>query len=692
MSRPHALAAALAAAVFWAGAAPAQAQAGSDTPYLTHDQLTRALQELAGSHRNLATLSSFVRTDEGRDIWLLTLGNASTGALDQKPALLVVANLEANHLVGSATAVHTARRLLEEYGSDEEATRLLDERTVYILPRMNPDGAERFWSMSGYEIPYKPHASAPDLGGLNRREIGADLNNDGVITMMRQRHPEGEWIVDTDDPRVMRRANRARAERGEYRVFLEGIDTTMVNAYVPLGSDGVDLNRNFPHEYLYFQPHVGPHQVSEAETRALADFMFERTNIAAVLTFSAYDNLRSPTPESRRPPEGVAPGPPAQPSNVQAQDRPYFQYVSEQFVDLTGLRGDGAPGEAGSFAQFAYYQVGLPSFTTPVWVLPEDASGARASGGGAAGQAAAAPGGSLVGDWAISLSVQGQAVDASLGVSQGSSGLRVMLNSPAGSTELTGQGQGEQFQATGEVAGMGGISVSGRVSGDEVSGTVALGPMGNVPFSGTRVGGGTPAAVPAPAAQGAQGGAQARNGTTPDHRWLRYFDEAGIDGFVEWTPATHPQLGEVEVGGFRPNVRVNPPANEVAELAERHAAFATWLGSQLPKVEIVETRVEARGEGVWEVHAVVTNDPYFPTQTQMGQRIRFNRPVTVRLLPTRGMTVLTGNIQQQVPRVDGMGGRRTFTWLVQAPAGTTIPLEVFAERAGGLLTSSITLR
>lgn len=675
----------LAAVVFWAGAAPAEAQAGSDTPYLTHDQLTRALQDLAGSHRNLATLSSLARTDAGRDVWLLTLGNASTGALDQKPALLVVANLEANHLVGSATALHTARQLLEGYGQDDETTRLLDERTVYILPRMNPDGAELNWSMSGYEIPFKPHLSAPDRGGMNDREIGRDLNNDGVITMMRERHPEGEWIADDDDPRLMRRANRARAERGEYRVFLEGIDTTMVDAYVPLGSDGVNLNRNFPHEYLYFQPHVGPHQVSEAETRALADFMFERTNIAAVLTFSPYDNLRSPTPESRRPPEGVAPGPPSQPSNVQAQDRPYFQYLSEQFVDLTGLRGDGAAGEAGSFAQFVYYQVGIPSFTTPVWVLPADAPETRAPAGQAAAQAAQASGG-VEGDWTISLTVEGQPVVATLGASRVGDGLQILLSSPAGTTELTGQGQGDQFQASGDIEGMGAISVTGRVTGDEVAGSVALGPMGSVPFTGSRVGGG--AAAPAPAAQGGQ----PRNGTTPEHRWLQYFDDAGIDGFVEWTPATHPQLGEVEVGGFRPNVRVNPPAAEVRELAEKHAAFAIWLGNQTGEVEIVETRVEPRGEGVWQVTATLTNERYLPTQTQMGGRIRFNRPVTVRLMPAPGMTVLTGNIQQQTPRIEGMGARRSFTWLVQAPAGTQVPMEVFAERAGGLQSTTITLR
>jgi len=537
------------------GPSPVQGQrplSGLDG-YLTHTELTRALQDLERRHGNLASLRSFARSDQGRDLWLLTLGNPRTGDLDQKPGLLLVANLEGNHLIGSSAALHTARQLLDGYGQDPEATRLLDERTVYILPRMNPDGAELAWTMSAYEIPYKPHRSAPQLGGLNAREMGADLNGDGFITLMRQRHPEGTWMVDPDEPRLMREANRARAERGEYRIFVEGIDTLRVEAYIPMGSDGVNLNRNFPHDYLYFQPHVGPHQVSEVETRALADFMFEQTNIAAVITFSPYDNLRSVTPESRRAPTGVAPGPPNQPSNLQPQDRPYFQYVAEQFGNMTGLGGDGTTDESGSFTQFAYFQVGVPAFTTPVWTVE--------------------PG----------------------------------------------------------------------------------------------------------------------NGSA-DHRWLAHFDEAGLDRFVDWTPATHPQLGEVEVGGFLPNARVNPPQDVLETLGSAHAEFIVWLGNQTAQVELVETRVAARGEGVWEISAVVANERYLPTQTQMGGRIRFNRPVTVRLLPAPGMTVLSGNIQQQVNRIEGMGGREHFTWLVQAPAGTRIPLEIFAERAGGLLSSTIILR
>lgn len=560
--------------------AAADAQSGAYDRYLNHADLTRAARELVSAHADIASISSLARTDAGRDIWLLTLGTRSGPDLDSRPALLIVANLEGNRLIGSSTALYAAEHLLTRYATDAAIRALLDERTIYIIPRANPDGAELAFTMPAYEIPYKPFAGNPAGGGLNIRERGRDLNGDGLVTLMRVRDPAGAMIADSAEPRIMRAADRAKAERGMYKVMVEGIDPDDIDAYVPMGSDGVNLNRNFQHEYLYYQPHHGPHMVSEIESRALADFVHDHTNIAAVLTFSAYDNLRTAPPAQRQPPDGVQGNPPNVPTNILPDDRPFFDYVSGRFKALTDLSGTGAPGEAGSFAQFVYYQVGLASFTTPVWTLPPAAAAA-------------------------------------------------------------------QERAPGE----------------------------------------TPEAAAGPARRGA-----GANAASPDARWLAWFDEAGVDGYVNWTPATHPTLGDVEVGGFRPNARVNPPAGEIRELAARHAAFAEWLAQQLPQVDVVDTTVEARGDNVYFLTATLANEQYLPTQLSIGQRIRFNSPVTVRLMPASGMTVLTGNIQQQVPRLEGMGDRAEFSWLVQAPAGTRVNIEVFAERAGGLQSIPVTLR
>jgi hypothetical protein len=544
----------LVVALLWTAAPTLHGQVGPHAEFMDHDALTATIRGLVSNHSELVALESLVTSREGRDVWLLTLGNTAGRDTSERPSLLVVANIEANRVAGSAATLRIANHLLEGYGTDPELTRLLDERTLYLIPRLNPDGAERYWTMPAYELPFGPHPDAPERAGLNVREIGEDLTGSGRVQLMRVEHPDGSLIEDPDEPRLLREADRARAERGQYKLMVEGIHPDSVDAYFPMGSDGVNLNRNFPHEYLYYRPHVGPHQVSEPETRALADFVFERVNISAVFSFTAHDNLRSAPPQSRQAPDGVAPGPPTIPDNVLADDRPYFEFVSEQFRELTGLDGDGEEGEAGSFPQFAYFQVGIPSFTTPLWTLGAEGDGSR------------------------------------------------------------------------------------------------------------------------------------------DHRWLALFDEAGIDGFTPWTPASHPILGAVEVGGFLPNARVNPPPGELDELASSHARFLAWLGNQLPELEVVETSIEPRGEGVWMIEVTIRNDEYLPTHLAMGERVRTNRPITARLLPHDALTVLSGDIQQQLERLDGMGARHTFEWLVTAPAGTELTMELFAERAGGLQATTLNLR
>src|SRR4029077_14398608 len=75
------------------------------------------------------------------------------------------------------------------------------------------------------------------------------------------------------------------------------------------GLGGVNLNRNFPFNFAYFEPWAGPHQVSEIESRALADLVVAHSNIGISFTFGAADNLVQ-TPKSepggKRPPAAIS--------------------------------------------------------------------------------------------------------------------------------------------------------------------------------------------------------------------------------------------------------------------------------------------------------------------------------------------------------------------------------------------------
>src|SRR5690606_1102791 len=84
----------------------------------------------------------------------------------------------------------------------------------------------------------------------------------------------------------------------------------------------------------------------------------------------------------------------------------------------------------------------------------------------------------------------------------------------------------------------------------------------------------------------ASGGSSSSAGDSADDaKWLAYAKERG-EGFIDWTPFNHPQLGEVEIGGFVPGFRMNPPTDDMTRLLDEQTRFVRTLLHNLPRVEI----------------------------------------------------------------------------------------------------------
>ncbi|HEV2170232.1 MAG TPA: M14 family zinc carboxypeptidase, partial [Candidatus Binatus sp.] len=105
-------------------------------------ELTDVLHALAREHPQLVSIESIGTSHEGRDIWVLTLTHAATGAARDKPAFWVDGNIHSTEVAASAAALYFVDMLVSQYGQDAEVTRALDTRAFYVCPRINPDGAE----------------------------------------------------------------------------------------------------------------------------------------------------------------------------------------------------------------------------------------------------------------------------------------------------------------------------------------------------------------------------------------------------------------------------------------------------------------------------------------------------------------------------------------------------------------------
>ena len=212
-----------------------------------YEELTEILHHFSESYPQLVTIEVIGKSYEGRDIWVATVTNSATGSAEDKPALWFDGNIHATELVSTTACLSFINRLVTEYGNNEEITRLLDKRTFYVCPRLNPDGAEaaladdpKFVRSSVRPYPY----DEDPVEGL----VSRDIDGDGRILSMRLPDKNGNWKKHVDEPRLMIRREPGE-EGGDYYSLLNEGDLFHLKGDIYQHApqkEGLDLNRNFP--------------------------------------------------------------------------------------------------------------------------------------------------------------------------------------------------------------------------------------------------------------------------------------------------------------------------------------------------------------------------------------------------------------------------------------------------------------
>ncbi len=624
---------------------PLNAADDASDGYHNYQALTQALKNIVGKNTKIAKLQSIGKSLQGRDLWMVQITGTQGGSPEEKQALLVVGNLEGDHVIGSEVAIGMAEYLINGYGSDEKVTEILNKRTFYIAPRMNPDGAEAFFSTVKIEHSgnFKPRDE--DYDWLIDEDGPDDLNGDGFITQMRVKDREGDWIIDENDPRLMKKKESDTPFDKLYKIYTEGLDDDGDDLYNEDGPGGFNINRNFPHNFGYKTMGWGVYAVSESETMALIDFMAKydpsfkgqpHRNICAVLMFSKFDNLaagtgiESGTPTFPQPAQAVsapagggmrmmfmrgggrgqaaaAPAPrptDPQPKSTMGGDASLFKDVSDKYKSLTTIKSAVSEKPFGSFLEYAYFQTGVPSFSANLWSLREDAPARPA----------------------------------------------------AKKTQRTEQeGQSEQTRPQ----------------------TMDRSVM-----------------MQRAAAMRGGGAGSTTASTGNDEKWLKWIDDKNEgQGFVEWTKINHKQLGEVEVGGFVPYLRVNPPADAIPDLSKSHAEFALYLASQFAEITMDEPVVEKLSSNLFRLTIKVHNRGEFPYVTAMGTRTRNITGIMLRLKFENDddMKLFGGNKRVDISSL-ASGDEQEHTWTIISPPGKQIDVTLWARNGGGTTQKKVVLK
>lgn len=329
--------------------------------YHTAVQLKTALDSIARTNSRTVTVTTLATSPGGRAVPVVRLGDS-----DEKPALLILAGAYGPQLASSEVALRIVREL-----AARNPTALFAKHTIYVIPRINPDAAEAFFGRVRVERKGNDTQTDDDRDGALNEDPADDLNGDGLITMMRVRTDAGgEWMIDPIDPALMRRADATKGERGQYKLYVEGKDDDGDGEYNEDGLGGTDLSINFSHNYTFFIPGAGEHPFSEPETRAIAEFVVERQNIAAVYVLGMQDNLVKPWEGRRVPgiggnPQGTSAGGPFTASLP--EDNAWFAEIGKRATRPVAGQDPKSTADSGDPLSWSYFDMGRFAFGSRVW-------------------------------------------------------------------------------------------------------------------------------------------------------------------------------------------------------------------------------------------------------------------------------------------------------------------------------------
>ncbi len=349
--------------------------------FLRYPELVEWIDQLAAAHPDLVSVETYGRSFEGRDLLLVTVTDTPTGAHDSKPAHWVDASIHAVELTATVAACRLLQRLVDGHAAgDATITRALRTRTFYVVPRVNPDGAE--WVLADRprfrrsSVRPWPLADAHRWPGLHEE----DVDGDGRILQMRFPDPDGPWITHPDDDRLLVPVPPAGVGEGvaRFRVLDEGTieDFDGFDVASAPAPEGLDLNRNYPAGWGAKVPGAGDHPLSEPEIDALVRAIVARPNICGFNAFHTSGGVIL-RPSSTKPDSKLPPGDVWTWKQLAAIGTELTGYPSHSvYEDFTW---DPTETMSGASDDWAYEHLGIFGWTTEFWDIVHAATGEKQS-------------------------------------------------------------------------------------------------------------------------------------------------------------------------------------------------------------------------------------------------------------------------------------------------------------------------
>jgi hypothetical protein len=334
-----------------------------------HAALLAEVQTLSKSYPDQVQIFELGTARSGRTIpgLRITAGPEVDAA---QPAILLVAGLDGPRAYTTSMALEHARALAAGFATDDAHKEFLQTTTVYVVPRLDVDAGELRFGTPLAESNATGFGVDNDRDGSEGEDAPADVDGDGFITVMRQMHPEGTWVEDPTDPRVLRERNAEKGELGKWRILPEGLDADGDEEVAEDGWPDCVINRNFPRNWTEHSAEAGRYPTHEPSSLAMVEFLLEHRDIALVVTYGDEFNLAE-KPQSQSDERGGTRG--SVKTGIYESDLVAYKALGERYRTITENETPGVGEQPGSLQGFVYHHRGLMTLNIDPWSVPLDA-------------------------------------------------------------------------------------------------------------------------------------------------------------------------------------------------------------------------------------------------------------------------------------------------------------------------------
>ena len=188
-----------------------------------------------------------------------------------------------------------------------------------------------------------------------------------------------------------------------------------------------------------------------------------------------------------------------------------------------------------------------------------------------------------------------------------------------------------------------------------------------------------------------------------DLKMLKWADkELKGKGYIDWYKFKHPQLGDVELGGWDKIYAFrNPPPHLLEKEIAKFPDWLIWNTLISPKLELVDAKADKIGADTYSIKLVVQNTGYLPSYvSKQALKHKSSRGVVGEIELPAGVELVSGKARELAGELEGRAYKHTLMsfwtdttptadrcvieWVVKGAAGSVVKLVAKHERAGAV--------